>query len=1071
MIWEMLLSASIETTLGLLTEAGLEKFVRPLYERLAGSEQKARTAALHDALQKAIKLARCPEIETILAHQGFQEEVIQSLLDPQHPFDVQEQAAFWSKQFPDIAPSLNRFFNALQYNLLTDPIWGDILDRYQTLRFREDVRQALQARQLPTQDAPIIHAISAKLHGGGAISQGDHNKTVGQNGTLVEGSIGQLVQITINQFIQQGAAPASAGSFQQDYLNWTATQANLLPWAKINTEFASPERGESFTLADIYVALDVFEVNNPRSEYDLRRQDASDRRAALQIANEQQRLLLMGDPGSGKSTFVKHLTYLMAQAMLAKDPQPWLKRLPDWKHAALLPVRIELRQIVTQIQPGEKSSAALILRYLRHELAGYGLENYADELNAAIQSKEKPILFLLDGLDEVPTAQRQLVVDAVNDLHKTYPQHRYIVTCRPYAYVGQPWQLHQFHTVSLAVFNEQQIEQFVQNWYDRLTERERIEARLATQKAQSLKQAVRRPDLRVLAERPLLLTVMAQLHAYTGQLPDDRTQLYADTVQLLLQRWESRLGETRGLLETLAIPLLKMSDLESGLYEVAYRAHSAQPVNLRESADITEGQLREWLARYLNHDWNKAGEFVAYIRERAGLLIRHKTEAYTFPHRSFQEFLAACHWLSLPDYPAESARMVTQDWDRWREVFVLASGYAARSKRLGQAIAAVNALLPENPKPYQQVQAGEIPKITLVVESLQEIGLLGVQREPAGRAILERTQQWLIAALQSDESLNPKQRAEVGNVLAELGDPRFDAEHWHLPKEPGLGFVHIPEGAFVMGSDPQVDSQAYHDEQPQHQVTLPEYWLARYPVTVAQYRAFVESSGYKTSDADSLRGVANHPVVYVYWRDALAYSRWLDGQLKNWVRSLGSSDKLPMENGLRALVEGLQCGKLSVQLPSEAEWEKAARGGISPNPSPPGRGEGVRVGQGVRENARIYPWGNDPNPNFANYGDTGIGATSTVGAFAGGVSPYSVQDLSGNVWEWTRTIWAEKFSYPYNGDDGREWVEDQELARVVRGGSFNDVNRGVRCAVRFRLFFNNGYFGFRVVVLRSTPEA
>ena len=86
-----------------------------------------------------------------------------------------------------------------------------------------------------------------------------------------------------------------------------------------------------------------------------------------------------------------------------------------------------------------------------------------------------------------------------------------------------------------------------------------------------------------------------------------------------------------------------------------------------------------------------------------------------------------------------------------------------------------------------------------------------------------------------------------------------------------------------MGSDPRRDADAYDDEQPQHTVDLPyEYYMARYPVTVAQFEAFVQTSGYKPGNEDCLRGLPNHPVVWVSWHDALAYCEWLTARLGAW---------------------------------------------------------------------------------------------------------------------------------------------------------------------------------------------
>jgi formylglycine-generating enzyme required for sulfatase activity len=308
--------------------------------------------------------------------------------------------------------------------------------------------------------------------------------------------------------------------------------------------------------------------------------------------------------------------------------------------------------------------------------------------------------------------------------------------------------------------------------------------------------------------------------------------------------------------------------------------------------------------------------------------------------------------------------------------------------------------------------------------------MIGVRREETGQAMLARVQDWLIAAMRADDVLEPKERAEAGDVLAKLGDPRFREDAWHLPDEDMLGFVEISEGSFVMGEGDD-----------QHELTLPTYYIAHYPVTVAQFRAFVEDSGYEPRDSDSLCGVDNHPVRYVTWYDALAYCDWLTQKLREWEKT-----PEPLATLLRK--EGWV-----ITLPSEAEWEKATRGS---------------------EDDRRYPWGNDPDPNRANYDDTGIGTTSVVGCFPGGASPCGAEDLSGNVWEWTRSLWGTSwsepdFGYPYDPADGRENLEaGDDALRVLRGGSFYYTAVIVRCAARgpLRVVSYNRYrfSGFRVVV-------
>jgi len=258
-----------------------------------------------------------------------------------------------------------------------------------------------------------------------------------------------------------------------------------------------------------------------------------------------------------------------------------------------------------------------------------------------------------------------------------------------------------------------------------------------------------------------------------------------------------------------------------------------------------------------------------------------------------------------------------------------------------------------------------------------------------------------------------------------------------------------------MGSDPKKDRDAVGNEQPQHEVNLPAFYLARYPMTTAQFQVFVGDSNYQPRDPDDLRSLSNHPVVLVTWYDALAYCRWLNGKLQTYAQKVISEEKGRGDKGIgdvsqEAFWRELASGKTAVTLPSEAEWEKAARG----------------------TEGRIYPWGDEFDAEKANF-ELKIGVTSAVGCFPGGASPYGVLDLSGNVWEWTRSLWGKNrekpdFKYPYNPGKDREDLEaPQEMLRVQRGGFL--YGRHARCAGRYRVNPNQGIsvLGFRVVVSPS----
>jgi formylglycine-generating enzyme required for sulfatase activity len=403
---------------------------------------------------------------------------------------------------------------------------------------------------------------------------------------------------------------------------------------------------------------------------------------------------------------------------------------------------------------------------------------------------------------------------------------------------------------------------------------------------------------------------------------------------------------------------------------------------------------------------------------------------YTFPHRSFQEYLSACH-LTADEYPDKMAELARGDPDRWREIALLAGAKAARGTpaSLWMLVEALCFREPDDPAADSADHWGAQIAAQALVESADLSRL-----SPANQGKLKRVKHWLLKLIRS-EKLPATERALAGDNLATLGDPRFDPDRWYLPDEPLLGFVEIPAGEFLMGDE-------------KYPVSLPGFYMARWPVTVAQFTAFVKTSGHQLEIPYTLQGIANHPVVYVSWHDAVAYCQWLGEWLRELaIERLAEGKLLP--DAERAFWQGLADGTLGVGLPSEAEWEKAARG----------------------TDGRIYPWGDKPDPDRANYSDTGLNTTTIVGCFPRGVSPYGCEEMSGNVWEWTRSLWGQDwenptYRYPYDPTDGREALDAPDtIRRVLRGGSFRYDPQDVRCA--FRALFgpvNRGYYGFRVVV-------
>jgi formylglycine-generating enzyme required for sulfatase activity len=191
-------------------------------------------------------------------------------------------------------------------------------------------------------------------------------------------------------------------------------------------------------------------------------------------------------------------------------------------------------------------------------------------------------------------------------------------------------------------------------------------------------------------------------------------------------------------------------------------------------------------------------------------------------------------------FPNDLAALLRAEPNRWREVTLLAGAKAVR----GTAAAAwtlAEALCFEPPRAQPLPADAGYWTALLAAQVLIENKSLAQVAERK-RPKVERIRTWLVRTLQHS-ALPAVDRVQAGDALADLGDPRFRADAWYLPDEPLLGFVEIPAGVFWMGS-PQRDRLAYDDEKPRHRVMLPRYYIAHYPVTVVQFRTFVEASNY-----------------------------------------------------------------------------------------------------------------------------------------------------------------------------------------------------------------------------------
>ena len=834
---------------------------------------------------------------------------------------------------------------------------------------------------------------------------------------------------------------------QEDYLR--ALWARLFPVPMLGIGAAG--RHEDIPLADVYTALDVtseigvgmrgseaYEVLEKPVGFGsdegylkkLQRRvlrEASDmaeaprpteaeayrrRLTAVEAVAAAPRLVLLGPAGSGKSTFVRYLALCLVGERLGRleanlgrlnglvnGNQSNGEDLLPWPHGVPLPVLVEPRKLVRSVHfpgPGEVGQAGHLLAYFKAE----------GELGAALlQAFRDPggVLLILDGLDETPSAEacRERLKDMITSFSRRYPETRILVTSRPYAYEeGSPWRLDEagFEEATLAPFSKEKSRAYVQGWYRFLAKRGMIDAEQAERRSVELWQEIRStPYLMPLAERPLMLTMMADLHASAGgRLRGGRAGLYERSVELLLDRWNQlREVDAQSIVDLLG---MDVEQIRQALERLAYEVHRDR--GAEEATEIKDAELWKALDRERSRDrLVDERRVMDYLHQRSGILLAESPELYRFPHRSYQEFMAAGH-LARTRFPDLLLAEIQADPVLWREVTLLVFGKVATMPFTAWAL--VDRLVPGTPS-ADAADPGFLQALFAALGIEENRLWQNIQAQDAPR--LERVRQWLERILEIG-ALSPLDRASAGRVLARLGDRRHGVG-LHHEGLPDIDWVEIPAGSFYLGPDPGPASKAASA-----QVSLGAYHISRYPVTNAQYQAFLKDGGYTSTwrrcwtqagwewkgerespgALDSNWLYPNHPRVGVTWFEAEAYCRWLSERLGHAVR-----------------------------LPTEAEWERAARGA----------------------DGHVYPWGNEFDSGRCNANETGIGQTTAVGAFPNGASAEGVLDLAGNVWEWCLTKWRE--SYEEVADEDPEG----NAVRVVRGGSFALNQKLIRSAVRY----------------------
>ena len=786
-------------------------------------------------------------------------------------------------------------------------------------------------------------------------------------------------------------------------------------------------------------------------------------------------IVFIGAAGCGKSTLLRLVAALLAtkdaelaHAELALEPN-WVPGTPF-----PIPVFVALRDFEHACQTDPEAyrrDVDGLLRFVDDHFQRWHPGCVPDGFLSRLVQGGRAWL-LLDALDEVADFDRRITVrQVIERLADAFPGNRLLVTARVAAYASANTRLDErFHVATVRDLTREQWAPLVERLYAGMEAAPDVAAERARLLLQRIDDA---PLLQEMVKTPLMVWTATLIHYADRELPEQRAELYnayvdvllgerlhveesAEAAQQLQGRWS--VDERRLYLSYAAWQAHQGAEAERTGSRSGDAAHrSGDGVVVVDEQDLVRGilapKMAEWMmlsgdARQIERQARQeAREFLAFMAERSGLLHAH-AEGYSFgDHLTVQEFLAA-------NYLADNLRG-TGGWAEflqeraghswWREVFLLMAGYLLQ--------------YPQQLQGFLMNELGNLPGkddthaygLAWAGAALLEIPEARVRWH--GRARDELARRLIGVLWQNPPSTSVAARVEVGDVLGEVGDPRFGGEYL-LPE-----FIPIPGGRFWMGSDEaeverlvkETGKDWFGREVPRHQVAPSAFALARYPTTNAMFQRFMEAGGYgdgrwwaeaqaagvwradgTVKDAwgdmrarpaywdDARFNGPNQPVVGVTWYEAAAYCRWLTA----------------------ALDDGGE-----YRLPSEAEWERAARG--------PGAG------------AHRYPWGDEWAAARANTVELGLERTAPVGLFPDGASAEGVLDLAGNVWEWCGDWYGEdtyRDRAKHIASDPRGPASNRY--KVLRGGSWADDRDLVRCACRGRGNPDGRHYsvGFRVCV-------
>jgi formylglycine-generating enzyme required for sulfatase activity/energy-coupling factor transporter ATP-binding protein EcfA2 len=765
---------------------------------------------------------------------------------------------------------------------------------------------------------------------------------------------------------------------------------------------------------------------------------------------EHSRLILCGEPGSGKSTFIRHFAWVLATQQ-EKTQTPILA--PPEGNTYYLPIILPLRSLAGFLARDGLGSRTVFDAFVA-ELRAYDVVQAEDMLEAALA--QNTTFLLLDGLDEVPVEEipnhsvsRGTTLRMIRDFLRQYPMPRAVITCRTRAFDQSLEEELDWPKTVIAPFTLGQIRHFVPAWYQELVRCGQLTSSQAYDMTQRLLDTIiSSPKLQEMASTPLLLTMMALVVFNNGVLPRDKPQLYERILELLLGQWDKvRDGQSLG--EAIGLPDWGSERIRPILEQLSFDAH-----RMASSEDgrgrLQRSQVRDAIEQFFCNAGMRPKDAAAmavtcldYFNHRSGLLVPDNAhDSYVFAHLTLQEYCAG-RALMLSPNPSSLVMQYRQD-DRWREPIMLGLGSIQQSNPylIGQIL---QDLIDTEEQGILKPLEQWVDDIFFAVDIGEDRDWLYLKTQGINTSRLKRDMQTCLMNILKNPSNLPafSVRLQVTSLLSRLGDPRFPVTTEEWQKEIGLCNRKFgsPDGYWCYVRPGSYRIGGWVEEQPSAVITLPEFWVATFPITIAQFLLFDEEGwnneewwtpqGWIWQQDQMPSGLQytsrikySEAIVAITWYEATAFCNWLSSKIAH------------------ALPEGY-----CIRLPTEAEWEAAS------------------AYNHAMERHR-YPWhyGVMMSENIVT---VSIEDNPAVGLFPEGAAACGALDFAGTVWELTTSAYE---SYPWRSN---HIVSDYPLdtqSVVWRGGYQNDgFPLGNNSRDNKLREMESKHIGFRVVLAPKPP--